>query len=57
MPLEEIVERHLKMAYSQPAEEADVDRHTSLKHSLLGPSLEKSGQDGVDQKKASVPLC
>jgi DNA polymerase kappa len=28
--------------------------HRSLKHSLLGPSLGKSGQDGVDQKKVSA---
>ena len=27
--------------------------HTSLKYHLLGPSLTKSGQDGVDQKKVS----
>jgi DNA polymerase kappa len=27
--------------------------HRSLKHSLLGPSLGKSGQDGVDQRKVS----
>ena len=28
-------------------------QHYSLKHSLLGPSLTKSGQDGVDQRKVS----
>ena len=28
-------------------------QHTTLKYSLLGPSLTKSGQDGVDQKKVS----
>ena len=28
-------------------------QHHSLKHSLLGPSLGKSGTDGVDQKKVS----
>lgn len=37
----------------------DIDRlpeasqHHSLKYSLLGPSLTKSGQDGVDQSKVS----
>ena len=31
----------------------DATQHTSLKHHLLGPSLTKSGQDGVDQKKVS----
>lgn len=30
-----------------------ASQHHSLKHSLLGPSLTKSGQDGVDQKKVS----
>ncbi|KAK8252584.1 DNA-directed polymerase-like protein kappa [Phyllosticta capitalensis] len=29
------------------------DLHYSLKHHLLGPSLQKSGQDGVDQKKVA----
>ena len=28
-------------------------QHRSLRHSLLGPSLTKAGQDGVDQKKVS----
>ena len=28
-------------------------QHHTLKYSLLGPSLTKSGQDGVDQKKVS----
>lgn len=31
----------------------DASQHHSLKHHLLGPSLTKSGQDGVDQKKVS----
>ncbi|RMD44230.1 hypothetical protein DV735_g924, partial [Chaetothyriales sp. CBS 134920] len=31
----------------------DPSQHTSLKHHLLGPSLTKSGQDGVDLKKVS----
>ena len=31
----------------------DASQHHSLKYSLLGPSLTKSGQDGVDQKKVS----
>src|SRR5204863_2710925 len=37
--------------------EADVppqaSQHHSLKHSLLGPSLTKAGQDAVDQKRVS----
>ena len=28
--------------------------HDTLKYSLLGPSLMKSGQDAVDQQKAST---
>ena len=28
--------------------------HGSLKYSLLGPSLTKSGQDSVDQKKVRI---
>ncbi|EME89247.1 uncharacterized protein MYCFIDRAFT_213583 [Pseudocercospora fijiensis CIRAD86] len=31
----------------------DASQHHSLKYHLLGPSLTKSGQDGVDQKKVS----
>ncbi|RKU41275.1 hypothetical protein DL546_000436 [Coniochaeta pulveracea] len=30
-----------------------TDEHTSLKYSLLGPSLTKAGQDSVDQSKVS----
>jgi DNA polymerase kappa len=30
-----------------------ASQHHSLKHSLLGPSLTKAGQDAVDQKKVS----
>jgi DNA polymerase kappa len=30
-----------------------IDEHTSLKYSLLGPSLTKAGQDSVDQSKVS----
>ncbi|KAH9826888.1 DNA polymerase kappa [Teratosphaeria destructans] len=35
------------------AEDPPGTQHTSLKYHLLGPSLTKSGQDGVDQKKVS----
>ncbi|RMZ75536.1 hypothetical protein DV738_g5431, partial [Chaetothyriales sp. CBS 135597] len=31
----------------------DPSQHTSLKHHLLGPSVTKSGQDGVDLQKVS----
>lgn len=33
--------------------ELAASQHTSLKYSLLGPSLTKAGQDAVDQKKVS----
>ena len=29
------------------------DRHETLKHQLLGPSLLKAGQDSVDQRKVN----
>lgn len=32
-------------------DEKDDNEHKSLKYSLLGPSLTKSGQDSVDQSK------
>lgn len=35
------------------AAEVPASQHTSLKYSLLGPSLTKAGQDAVDQKKVS----
>ncbi|RAL61884.1 hypothetical protein DID88_002947 [Monilinia fructigena] len=35
-----------------PGEKEDSE-HKSLKYSLLGPSLTKSGQDSVDQSKVS----
>ncbi|KAK7544313.1 DNA-directed polymerase-like protein kappa [Phyllosticta citribraziliensis] len=40
---------------AEPAPPADHHRdvHYSLKHHLLGPSLQKSGQDGVDQNKVA----
>lgn len=31
-----------------------ASQHTSLKYSLLGPSLTKAGQDSVDQKKVTT---
>ncbi|KAG0643410.1 hypothetical protein HOY80DRAFT_945889 [Tuber brumale] len=34
-----------------PLEAEEVGGHASLRHSLLGPSLLKAGQDKVDQKK------
>ncbi|KAL7275792.1 hypothetical protein RUND412_001245 [Rhizina undulata] len=36
---------------SDSAERSEPQKHTSLHHSLLGPSLTKAGQDRVDQKK------
>lgn len=42
---------------AEPPKDADDvpegSQHHTLKYSLLGPSLTKSGQDGVDQKKVS----
>ncbi len=34
--------------------EKTIAEHETLKYSLLGPSLTKSGQDNVDQNKASL---
>lgn len=36
-----------------PSEVPPASQHHTLKYHLLGPSLTKSGQDGVDQKKVS----
>ncbi|KAL2061401.1 hypothetical protein VTL71DRAFT_7674 [Oculimacula yallundae] len=41
------------MAAEFPAEPKLVKEHDTLKYSLLGPSLTKSGQDNVDQLKVS----
>ncbi|TGO41758.1 hypothetical protein BHYA_0017g00680 [Botrytis hyacinthi] len=38
---------------SETTPERDENEHKSLKYSLLGPSLTKSGQDSVDQSKVS----
>ncbi|KAF7885737.1 uncharacterized protein EAF02_004246 [Botrytis sinoallii] len=38
---------------SETTPEKDENEHKSLKYSLLGPSLTKSGQDSVDQSKVS----
>ncbi|KAF7956021.1 hypothetical protein EAE96_004942 [Botrytis aclada] len=38
---------------SETTPERDENEHKSLKYSLLGPSLTKSGQDYVDQSKVS----
>lgn len=37
----------------EPTAAPDASQHHSLKYHLLGPSLTKSGQDGVDQKKVA----
>jgi len=36
---------------NKPPPEAEGAGHISLRHSLLGPSLLKAGQDKVDQKR------
>lgn len=41
------------MAAELPIEAELVKEHDTLKYSLLGPSLTKSGQDNVDQSKVS----
>ncbi|KUJ18798.1 impB/mucB/samB family protein [Mollisia scopiformis] len=41
------------MATDTPIDEHAVKEHDTLKYSLLGPSLTKSGQDNVDQQKVS----
>jgi DNA polymerase kappa len=48
------------MAADAPTDDKLVKEHDTLKYSLLGPSLTKSGQDNVDQQKVlwvlSIPL-
>lgn len=39
---------------SPPPREEAREADGSLKYHLLGPSLQKSGQDGVDQTKAGL---
>ncbi|EPE33924.1 DNA/RNA polymerase [Glarea lozoyensis ATCC 20868] len=41
------------MSEECPVEDKTVDQHDTLKYSLLGPSLTKSGQANVDQSKVS----
>jgi DNA polymerase kappa len=41
-----------EMKAEQPVEADHASEHDTLKYSLLGPSLTKSGQDNVDQQKA-----
>lgn len=40
-------------AAASAVEQPESSQHHTLKYQLLGPSLTKSGQDGVDQKKVS----
>jgi hypothetical protein len=44
------------MTAESPVAEKIVNEHDTLKYSLLGPSLTKSGQDNVDQSKVSKAL-
>lgn len=41
------------MTTEHPLPQLEIDEHNTLKYSLLGPSLTKSGQDNVDQQKVS----
>ncbi|KAF8853195.1 DNA polymerase kappa [Acephala macrosclerotiorum] len=43
----------VEMATDPPIDEKLAKEHDTLKYSLLGPSLTKSGQDNVDQQKVS----
>ena len=52
----EVVPDRLEMTAEAPLEEKIVNEHDTLKYSLLGPSLTKSGQDNVDQNKASLHM-
>jgi DNA polymerase kappa len=42
------------MSVETPSEANNAKDHNTLKYSLLGPSLTKSGQDNVDQQKAGA---
>jgi DNA polymerase kappa len=42
------------MTAEHPEEPKVVKEHDTLKYSLLGPSLTKSGQDNVDQQKVCL---
>jgi hypothetical protein len=44
----------LEMTAQSAPEEKTAAEHETLKYSLLGPSLTKSGQDNVDQQKESL---
>lgn len=51
---DDLLPRDLDMIAEPPTDENTVNEHDTLKYSLLGPSLTKSGQDNVDQTKVSV---
>ena len=42
------------MAAEPPTDGKLLAEHDTLKYSLLGPSLTKSGQDDVDQQKVNL---
>ena len=44
------------MTAEPPLDPKLVKEHDTLKYSLLGPSLTKSGQDNVDQQKVGCAL-
>ncbi|KAJ9503910.1 hypothetical protein H2202_001049 [Exophiala xenobiotica] len=48
-----VEEGHASTLEPDAAVVPQASQHHSLKHHLLGPSLTKSGQDGVDQRKVS----
>jgi hypothetical protein len=41
---------------AEAADHNTVKKHETLKYSLLGPSLTKSGQDNVDQQKVHIQV-
>ncbi|QIW97167.1 hypothetical protein AMS68_002685 [Peltaster fructicola] len=48
-----VTEAHADGPAALPTEAPAASQHHTLKYHLLGPSLTKSGQDGVDQKRVS----
>jgi hypothetical protein len=54
--MEEAPSVNLAMTAESPPEEKTVAEHETLKYSLLGPSLTKSGQDNVDQQKVGLQI-
>lgn len=52
--MSEAVGDEAEMTAEASSEQKIVNEHDTLKYSLLGPSLTKSGQDNVDQSKVRL---